>query len=119
MNEEGKSRIEGLNEKLNSRTRYQNPLDKRSTVKEFESSDVLEKWQTPELDEMLKHERIPPKISHFMKKFFIFALLFFITTIVISIFVFVGGTNFVSSKNVDINILGPTVISAGEVLELG
>ncbi|MDO8728780.1 MAG: hypothetical protein Q7K26_02690 [bacterium] len=119
MNEEGKSRIEGLNEKLNSRTRYRNPLDKRSPVKDFESPDVLEKWQTPELDEMLKHERIPLKIGLFMKKIFIFALLFFIAAIVISGFVFLGGTNFVSSKNVNINVLGPTSISAGEVLELG
>jgi hypothetical protein len=119
MNEENKSRIEGLNDRLNSRTRYRNPLDKRSPVKEFESSEVGEKWQTPELDEMLKHERIPPKISPFMKKIFIFALIFFIVAIGITGFVFVGGANFVSSKNVDINVLGPTAISAGEVLELG
>lgn len=119
MDEKGKSKIEDLNERLNSRTRYRNPLDKRSPVKEFESPSVEEKWQTPELDEMLKHERIPPKISHFMKKVFIFAFLFFIAAIGVAGFVFLGGANFVSSKNVDIGVLGPTAISAGEVLELG
>ena len=117
--EKGQSKIEGLNDTLYSRTRYRSPLNKRSPVKEFESPDVLEKWQTPELDEMLTHERLPPKISPFMKKVFIFALLFFIAAIGVAGFVFVGGANFISSRNVDINVLGPTTIRAGEVLELG
>ena len=119
MDGEGKGKIEGLNDTLYSRTRYRNPLDKRSPVREFESPDVGEKWQTPELDELLKHERIPPKISPLMKKIFILALLFFLATVGVAGFVFVGGVNFISSKNVDIGALGPTTISAGEVLELG
>ena len=94
MEEKGKGKIEGLNDTLYSRTRYRNPLDKRSPVKEFESPDVGDKWQTPELDEMLKHERIPPKISLFMKKIFIFALLFFLAAIGVAVFVFLGGTKF-------------------------
>ena len=119
MDEKDKGKIEGLNDTLYSRTRYRNPLDKRSPVKEFELSEVEEKWQTPELDEMLKHERIPHKISPLMKKVFILALLFFIATVGVAGFVFLGGANFVSSKNVDIGVLGPTTVSAGEVLELG
>ena len=119
MDEKEKGKIEGLNDTLYSRTRYRNPLDKRSPVKEFELSEVEEKWQTPELDEMLKHERIPHKISPLMKKVFILALLFFIATVGVAGFVFLGGANFVSSKNVGIGVLGPTTVSAGEVLELG
>src|SRR3989344_3506490 len=119
MDEKEKGKIEGLNDTLYSRTRYRNPLDKRSPVKEFELSEVEEKWQTTELDEMLKHERIPHKISPLMKKVFILALLFFIATVGVAGFVFLGGANFVSSKNVDIGVLGPTTVSAGEVLELG
>jgi len=119
MDEKEKGKIEGLNDTLYSRTRYRNPLDKRSPVKEFELSEVEEKWQTPELDEMLKHERIPHKINPLMKKVFILALLFFIATVGVAGFVFLGGANFVSSKNVDIGVLGPTTVSAGEVLELG
>ena len=119
MDEKEKGKIEGLNDTLYSRTRYRNPLDKRSPVKEFELSEVEEKWQTPELDEMLKHERIPHKINPLMKKVFILALLFFIATVGVAGFVFLGGANFVSSKNVGIGVLGPTTVSAGEVLELG
>ncbi|MEX2014068.1 MAG: hypothetical protein WD896_01800 [Parcubacteria group bacterium] len=119
MNEEERSKIEGLNDTLYSRTRYRNPLDKRSPVKEVELPDVENKWQTPELDEMLQHERIPPKISPLMKKIFISALVFFIAAMGVAGFVFLGGANFVSSKNVDIGVLGPTAVSAGEILELG
>jgi len=119
MDEEGKSKIEGLNERLNSRTRYRDPLDKRSPVKELETPDVEEKWKTAELDEMLRHERIVPGVNPFMKKIFVFALLFFLAAIGVAGFVFIGGANFVSSKNVDISVLGPTTVRAGEVLELG
>ncbi len=119
MDEREKDKIGRLNDKLYSRTRYRDPLDKRSPVGESESPEVAENWQTPKLNEMLTHERTPPRVGLFMKKIFILALLFFAVAIGISIFIFVGGANFISSKNVDINILGPTVISAGEALELG
>ena len=119
MDQENQSRVDKLSDTLYSRTRYRDPLDKRIPVKELESSEVEEKWQTPGLDEMLTHERIIQKANPFMKKVFIFALLFFIATILVAGFVFLGGTNFVSSRNVDINVLGPTVASAGEALELG
>src|SRR3989344_2244831 len=119
MDREDKSRIEGLNDTLYSRTRYKDPLDKRTPVKELESKVVEEKWQTPELNEMLTHERVVMKASPFMKKIFAFAMLFFIVTILVAGFVFMGGSTFISSRNVDINVLGPTTVSAGEVLELG
>src|SRR3989344_776558 len=119
MDGEEKSKIEGLDEKLYSKTRYRAPLDIRKPAKEIESPEVVEKWQTPELDELLKHERIIPTLNPFMKKIFVVALLFFIAAIGVATFVFLGGANFVSSKNVDISVLGPTTIRAGEVLELG
>ena len=119
MDEKDKSKIEGLNDRLYSRTRYRDPLDKRSPVRELESPEIESKWQTPELDEMLKHERVPPKVGLFMKKIFVLALLFFAAAIGISGFIFVGGANFVSSKNVDISVLGPTSIPAGDTLGLG
>src|SRR3990167_5233193 len=119
MDEQDKDRIEKLNDRLYSRTRYRDPLDKRSPVRELESPEIESKWQTPELDEMLKHERVPPKVGLFMKKIFVLALLFFAAAIGISGFIFVGGANFVSSKNVDISVLGPTSIPAGDTLGLG
>ena len=119
MDEERKDRIDKLNDTLNSRTRYQNPLDKRTPVKESESSVVGDSWQTPGLDEMLRHERVPNAVHPLMKKIFVSALLFFVAAILVAGYVFMGGSTFISSKNVDINVLGPTIASAGEVLELG
>jgi len=60
-----------------------------------------------------------PTTNPFMKKLFTFALLFFIATMFVAGLIFFGGTNFISSKNVDIAVLGPTNVSAGQVLELG
>ncbi|MEK7175964.1 MAG: hypothetical protein AAB695_01145 [Patescibacteria group bacterium] len=119
MDEENKSKVGELDETLYSRTRYKEPLGKRPPVKNVEAPSVEEKWQGPGLDEILSRERLIPPTHPFMKKFFIFALLFFVATIFVAGLIFLGGTNFISSKNVEVNIVGPTSASAGEVLELG
>jgi len=123
MNEETKSKVGDLQDTLYSRTSYHDPLGKRSPVRELEpptgEPEVKETWQSPELNELLTREREVPEIHPFMKKFFVFALLFFTATILVAGVIFLGGTNFISSKNVDIEVVGPTSVSAGEVLELG
>lgn len=116
---DNRSKVEKLSDSLYSRTRYKNPLDKRSAVHEVESPAVEEKWQGPSLDEMLSHERTDTEITPIMKKIFVFALLFFIAAIGVAGFVFFGGSNFISSSNVDMKVVGPTTISAGEPLDLG
>lgn len=118
MNEE-RNKLDKLDEKLYSRTKYREPSDKRSPVREVETPSVGENWQTPGLEEMLKHEIAGAKPHPFVKKIFIFALFFFVVAVGIAGFVFFGKNTFISSKNVDISILGPAMISAGEVLDLG
>src|SRR3989344_5544573 len=119
MEGEDKSKVEQLSDTLYSRTRYKDPLDVRSAVKPRETVEVEDKWHSPELNEMLTHERVPEPLNPAMKKFFVFAVLFFIATLLVAAFVFLGGSNFISSKNVDVNVVGPTSASAGEVIELG
>ena len=119
MNPEDKSKIGDLNERLYSRTSYEPDEDKRHVVKDSEPSDVKEKWESPALDEMLKEEREMPENNSFMKKAFVFAVLFFIAALIVAGFMFLGGSNFVSTKNVEVNILGPSIANAGEALELG
>jgi hypothetical protein len=119
MNESDNSKVDALSQTLYSRTRYQNPLDKRSEVKSLETPEVEEKWQGPALNEILTRERLPEPTHPFLKKFFVFAVLFFVATILVAGFVFLGGVNFVSSKNVDIEVVGPTLASAGQKIELG
>lgn len=114
-----RSKIDELNQSLYSRTSYRDPSDKRSVVKEVGTPDVEEKWQTPNLDEMLAQGRQSQEVRPFVRKFFTFSVVFFVLGILMVGYVFLGGSNFVSSKNVDINIVGPAIISAGEVLDLG
>lgn len=118
MNEEGKSRVEGLKENLYSRTKYHEPTDERRPVSVGEVVDVEEKWDSPNLDEILTHDRRKPETTFFMKKVFLAALVFFLSALALAVYAFFGGANFVSSKNVDIKILGPVSVSAGDVLEL-
>jgi len=117
MSDEGK--INDLEEKLYSRTRYKVPSDARSPVSGKEPTSSESNWNTPALDDILKHERISPSMNPFMKKVFISSLVFFVLALIIAGLVFTGGLNFVSSKNVDINVLGPSMVSAGEPLDLG
>ena len=119
MTNDGKSKFEELSEKLYSRTRYQNPVDNRTRLKGVESPNVNERWQGPNLDEMIKYEQEEPETHPIIKKIFIIALGFFVVTLLVAGYVFFGGASFVSSKNVDIAVLGPTTISAGETFELG
>jgi hypothetical protein len=118
MSEEGKSRVEGLKESLYSRTKYHDPDNERRPVAMGEISDVEENWDSPDLDEMLKMERRKPETTFFMKKVFIIAVIFFLTALSLAVYAFFGGANFISSKNVDIKVLGPVAVSAGEILEL-
>src|SRR3989338_2655346 len=115
---EENSRVDKLDETLYSRSGYNSPSDRRSSMAATESPEVAEDLQSPELNEMLAVEREKTEHAGFMKKFFIFALLFFIASILIAGFVFFGGSNFISSKNVDISVVGPANAPAGEVLEL-
>lgn len=119
MNEELKSRVDRMDENLYSRKRYKSPEGARSPVRETEEVEVNSKWQSPELNEILMRDRISSEVTPFMKKFFIFAMCFFGAAIFIAGFIFLGGSNFVSSKNVDIEVVGPASVSAGEVIELG
>jgi len=118
MPEESKSRVEKLSEILYSRSRYKDPLDARSGVKSAETPEVSENWQGPALDDILARDRKEREITPFMKKFFIFSILFFIATLVVAGFVFLGGVNFISSKNVNIAVVGPANVPSGEILEL-
>ena len=113
-----KSKVQKLNEALYSRTRYKDPGGERSKIEELETPDVSENWQTTGLDEILTRERVNQTGTSFMKKFFIFALIFFVLALGVAGYVFFGGSTFVSSKNVEIVVVGPAIAPAGEVVEL-
>ncbi len=61
-----------------------------------------------------KMSHLSQKKSNFINKLFIVSLLFFALASVVAIFVFIGGGNLVSSKNVDILVFGPVSIPSGQ-----
>jgi len=118
MNEkEGK--VGELNDELYSRTLYKAPEDKRSIIEAVEEpAEVGNDFQSPKLDELLAHERIKSTEHPMIKKFFIFALIFCVLAGAVAAFIYFGGGNFISSKNVDITVNGPVSASAGDPVEL-
>lgn len=116
---DNESRVDKLNESLYSRTQYDDPVDNRVEMSRSESAEVGEGWKSDKsLDEMLQSERRMPEHNTFMKKLFMLAIIFFVVAVGVSGYIFLGGANFVSSKNVDITVLGPASIRAGGVLTL-
>ena len=85
--------------------------------------DIKEGWQDIKensFDELAKRVSNMTQQRHsFVKKIFIFSLLFFIVASGVAIFVFWGGTNLVSSKNVDIKVVGPLSVGGGQEVSFG
>ena len=54
----------------------------------------------------------------FLKKLFITSVVFFLVSVAVAGYAFFGGGNVVSSKNVDIGIIGPVSVAGGEILSL-
>ena len=114
-----KSRIERLKRDLYSRDIKRIPVEKRTPVQGHESQvprDWGDKTHVFDMD-------IPPQAmvkknkSAFFSSFLGLSLIFFAVALGIAIFIFMGGLNMISSKNVDIKITGPSSISSGEELD--
>src|SRR3989338_2316990 len=83
-----------------------------------ENKYVKENWQNTEVGSF---DKLASRVSNmarnkhsFVKKIFVFSILFFIVAFRIATFGFFGGGNQVSSKNVDIKVVGPLSVGAGQ-----
>ena len=112
---EKKDGIEELREELYSRNR----TESRSENRDFEPKKTVDgvrtdwnAWEAP--------KKIPPeeetvkKSMPTLQKLFFAAIIFFIFSVAISVYVFFGGGNVVSTKNVDVNVIAPISVSAGD-----
>ena len=113
-----KGKLERLNEKLNSQTRYQNPEDTREVITEPEGEGASESWVSPNLDELISSDRRAVETHPVVKKIFLAALLFFICAVGAAALIYFKGDNFVSTKNLDIAVNGPISVSAGSTVDL-
>ncbi|MES2214123.1 MAG: hypothetical protein V4465_01905 [Patescibacteria group bacterium] len=117
--EDDRSKIDKLNESLYSRTRYQAPNDRRTPLESGDAPAVSESFNTPSLDDMIKEDRRKNENHPVMAKMFTFALIFCLAAAAVAGYIYLAGGNLISSKNVDVSVLGPVSVAAGAPLELG
>ena len=108
-----KSRINELRRRLYSRGKPSDVIEGRRRLRP-EKYDVKSGWQKS-IKPMPTSRK---KKSSFLKGFLIFSIVFFVVAIGFSSIYFFGGSNVVSSDNIDIEIKGPTSIAGGEELKL-
>jgi len=116
MNDD-RSSIDKANDTLNSRTQYTPPSDKRAVIHDEILPDAPEKWDSPELETILEEHKPDEKPSK-ARAFFIVSIVVFLAAAGVAAYVFYGGSNFISTKNVDVVVTGPAVIEAGAPLSL-
>ncbi len=83
-----------------------------------ETGETKENWpemKTDNFDELARRvSNMAHKKHSFVKKIFIFSVLFFVVACGVVAYVFWGGGNVVSSKNVDIKVVGPISVGGGQ-----
>ncbi|OHA93534.1 MAG: hypothetical protein A3E02_02280 [Candidatus Zambryskibacteria bacterium RIFCSPHIGHO2_12_FULL_38_34] len=120
--DEKKEKLGKLERKLYSRSAPNIVSENKSGLSHpFDREDdkyVKENWQNTEVGSF---DKLASRVSNmarnkhsFVKKIFVFSILFFIVAFGIATFVFFGGVNQVSSKNVDIKVVGPLSVGAGQ-----
>ena len=114
-----KSSIERLKETLYSRNEDIVPKEKRTPVSaEPIPTEVPKDWGTKRSFDVPMNA---PSDSgnRFFKRFLYGSLIFLGLAVIISVFIFFGGLNMISSNNVDIRITAPTSVSSGEEADMG
>lgn len=113
---EDKSSIDRLGKALYSRNLNQSKKTGRLSDVVY---DVKEDWNEIESEKYIpESEEIKPRGTDLPKKILFGALIFFVVSVLVTIFVLFGGANTISGNNVDITILGPVSIGGGENLSL-
>lgn len=124
--EEKKDKLNQLERKLYSRNApniisgADSDADRGLGQDNFDSESVepRQDWQETKpgnFDELAsKISNMAQKKHNFVNKIFVFSLLFFLVAAAVAGFVFWGGMNSVSSRNVDIKLTGPLEVGGGQ-----
>lgn len=108
-----KSKIEKLKKALYSRnTELPNTfyLDLRK-----HESETTKDWDNDDIDIKAPEKSGMKKISLYL---LVATFVFFVVALCIALFIYIKGTNIVSPSNININVIGPVTISAGEEVDL-
>ena len=118
IDDEEQSRIHKLRQQLYSRD-YKPEEDKRAGVTSGEVEGVQSDWKAPEEPKKKKFDFLrKQKEGFFIKWVLVLSVIFFLISFIIAAVIFLRGSVDVSSKNVDVRILGPVSIGGGEELSL-
>ncbi|HTE48366.1 MAG TPA: hypothetical protein VK675_00465 [Candidatus Paceibacterota bacterium] len=115
------NRIEELKGKLFNKN-YQAKIGHNDKFTHFKRDDIPDGWEGG--GNAIDSSNLPNNRNNFFmktsvfKNFFIFALIFFVFTLLYASFVFFKGGNTVSNDNIDISILGNNFVAGGEELSL-
>ncbi len=117
MEKEPESRIEKL--KTNLYSRRPKIAGVHARMRSGRPSEINTGWKHQEESEKipLTHD-IDHRKEFMLKRFVTISIIFFIAACALALYVFYGGTNLVSSSNVDIGVSGPVSIAAGDELAL-
>ncbi len=114
-----KSKLDKMERGLYSRKYKEPETGSRSSINpsEIEVNDTWNKETDTELQRLIleKHSKKPSTMT---KKIFIGSFIFFIACAAVAATIFFSEINSVSSNNIEISVLGPTSIAAGEELSL-
>ncbi|PIR38790.1 MAG: hypothetical protein COV34_00525 [Candidatus Zambryskibacteria bacterium CG10_big_fil_rev_8_21_14_0_10_42_12] len=114
MDQDPKDRIEKIKSKLYSRNYNPSHVGKRTGFEQSETRGATD-WQSGnKIPELLAQSAENGSTSVWPKRIFASSLIFFVIAAGIAIYMFLGGLNAVSTKNVDIEVGGPISIAAGE-----
>ncbi len=122
--DEEKNKLEKLQRKLYSRnapdltTGARTDLVKKEANYGPQGEEVKEDWENlgkNRFDDLAaKVSMMAQKKNKYIQKIFLFSVLFFVIAAGVAAFVFLGGMNAVSSKNVDIKVVGPLSVGSGQ-----
>lgn len=126
MQYEDQNRLERLQKKLYSRKAPDIMDEGRSDLNKEEDfgkgEPVKEGWEEMEdsaFDQLAqKFSNMSRTKHHFVKKIFTFSVIFFVLAAGVATFVFFGGLNQISSRNVDIKVVGPLAVGGGQEVSL-
>ncbi|MFA6551895.1 MAG: hypothetical protein WCT19_00145 [Candidatus Paceibacterota bacterium] len=113
--DEKKDGIEELREELYSRNRPENPREERDVQFKKNVDGIRTDWKAWETEKKeTPDETLVKKPMPLLKKLFVAAIIFFVFSAGLSAYVFFGGGNVVSTKNVGIKVNAPVAVSAGD-----
>lgn len=107
-----------MGEKLYSRTKYNDPADTREAINAVEEESAPNDWDSPKIDDLLAQNREERDHHPFIRKMFYISLIFSVCAALAAALIYFNGDNFISTKNLDIQIDGPVSVAAGDVADL-